>query len=146
MCSSHLPNVKAMPRSKAKDQGGLLSHPIIIRVTAAEFKRLDDLRKDRDVKTIGDIVRKILSNQKVKIFHQDVSMSKPMEEMALVRKELRSIGININQITRSFNQDHSEVKRAFYSLKAAEQYTKVGAKVEELLVMISKFAEQWLQK
>ena len=135
-----------MPRSKAKDQGGLLSHPIIVRVTAAEFKRLDDLRKDSDVKTIGDIIRNILSNRKVKIFHQDVSMSKPMEEMALIRKELRSIGININQITRSFNQDHSEVKRAFYSLKAAEKYAKVGEKVEELLVMISKFAEQWLQK
>jgi len=135
-----------MPRSKAKDQEGLLSHPIIVRVTAAEFKRLDELRKDSDVKTIGDIIRKILSNQKIKIIKQDLSISKPMEEMALIRKELRSIGVNINQITRSFNQDHSDVKRAFHSLKAAEQYTKVGDKVDELLVVISKLAEQWLQK
>ena len=135
-----------MPRSKAKDQEGLLSHPIIVRVTATEFKRLDDLRKDSDVKTIGDIIRNILSNRKVKILHQDISISKPMEEMALIRKELRSIGININQITRSFNQDQSDVKRAFHAIKAAEQYAKVGGKVEELLMMISKFAEQWLQK
>ena len=135
-----------MPRKKAKEQDNILSRPIIIRVTAAEFKRLDDLRRESDYKTIGDIVRKILANQKIKIFYHDVSMNKPMEEMASVRKEIKAIGININQITRHFNQEHSDANKAFYALKAADQYVKVGTKVDELLSIISKFAERWLQK
>lgn len=135
-----------MPRRKAKDQDSLLTHPIVVRITAAEFKRLDDLRKESDYNTIGEIVRKILSNQKIKIFYHDVSMNKPMEEMALVRKELKAIGVNINQITRHFNQEHLDTGRAFYAMKATEQYSKVDAKVDDLLSIISKFAERWLQK
>jgi len=135
-----------MPRKKAKEQEAILSHPIIVRVTASEFKRLDDLRKKSDYKTIGDIVRKILSNQKIKIFQQDVSMNKPMEEIASVRKEIKAIGININQITRHFNQEHSDTNKAFYAIKAAEKYAVVGAKVDHLILLISKLAEQWLQK
>jgi len=69
-----------------------------------------------------------------------------MEEMALIRKELRAIGVNINQITRHFNQDHSDIKRAFYALKVSEEYAKVTPKVEELLSFISKLAESWLRK
>ncbi|MEQ7801967.1 plasmid mobilization relaxosome protein MobC [Pedobacter sp. ASV1-7] len=69
-----------------------------------------------------------------------------MEELALIRKELRAIGVNINQITRSFNQDRSNTKRAFYTLKAADQYQKIDAKVDELLIIISKLAGKWLQE
>ena len=135
-----------MPRNKAKDQESLLSRPIVIRVTESEFNRFDKLRKESDVKTIGEIVRKILAGQKVKIVYQDASLNKPMEEMALIRKELRAIGVNINQITRHFNQDHSDIKRAFYALKVSEEYAKVTPKVEELLSFISKLAESWLRK
>lgn len=73
-------------------------------------------------------------------------MNATMEELALIRKELRAIGVNINQITRSFNQDKGETKRAFYVLKVADQYKKVDEKVEHLLMMISRLAEKWLQK
>jgi len=73
-------------------------------------------------------------------------MDATMEELALIRKELRAIGVNINQITRSFNQDKAETQRAFYVLKAADQYKKVDEKVEQLLTIISRLAERWLQK
>ena len=73
-------------------------------------------------------------------------MDATMEELALIRKELRAIGININQITRSFNQDKAGTHRAFYVLKVADQYKKVDEKVEQLLTIISKLAERWLQR
>jgi len=135
-----------MSRKKAKDQDSILSHPIIIRVTENTFNRLEEIRRDSDYKTIGEVARNILSNRKIKVFYQDISMNAPMEEMALIRKELKAIGVNINQITRSFNQNKTETHQAFYVLKVADLYKNVDEKVDRLLVIISQLAEKWLQK
>jgi len=67
-----------------------------------------------------------------------------MEEMALIRKELKAIGVNINQQTRYFNSTKSEAQKAFYVIKTADLYKQVGSKVEELLVIINRMAEKWL--
>jgi hypothetical protein len=135
-----------MPRKKAVNQEEVLSHPIIIRVTETVFNRLEELRKDSHYNSIGEVARRILSNRKIKLYYKDISMNGPMEEMALIRKELKAIGININQLTRSFNQGKTGAHKAFFLLKAAEQYQTVGEKVDRLLTLISQLAEQWLQR
>lgn len=135
-----------MPRKKKKDQEQVLSHPIIIRLTKESFEKLVALQKQSDCASIGEVARRILTNRKIKIYQKDVSMNGPMEEMALIRKELKAIGVNINQITRTFNQDKKETRRAFYVLKTADLYQNVDAKVERLLELIAKLAEKWLQK
>ena len=66
--------------------------------------------------------------------------------MALIRKELKAICININQLTRGFNQDKAGAYKAFYLLKVNERYQAVGEKVDRLLVLIAQLAEQWLQR
>jgi hypothetical protein len=135
-----------MPRKKAKDQQQVLTHPIIIRVTRTVFERLDAKRKESDCTTIGEVARKILSNKSIKCFYKDISLNPVMEELAQIRKELKAIGININQITRTFNQDKAENHRAFYVLKVADQYKMVDAKVDRLLTLVSLLAEKWLQR
>lgn len=135
-----------MPRKKAINQEQLLTHNLIVRITETVFNKLEKMRVESNSESIAEVVRNILSNRKIKIFQQDISMNAPMEEMALIRKELKAIGININQITRTFNQDKAETHRAFYVMKVADLYKNVDAKVERLLVIISKLAEKWLQK
>ncbi|MET3115450.1 hypothetical protein AAKU52_003199 [Pedobacter sp. CG_S7] len=135
-----------MPRKKLKDQDAILSHNLIIRVSEKLFKRLEKLYGVSDCQSIAEVARKILSNDRINCFYRDVSLHTPMEEMALIRRELKAIGININQITRSFNQDKAETHRAFYVLKVADQYKKVDEKVDRLLIIISQLAEKWLQK
>lgn len=135
-----------MSGKKAKDQEELLSHNLIIRVTETTFKRLEKMHKESHYASIAEVARRILSNQQIKLFYTDVSMNAPMEEMALIRKELKAIGININQITRSFNQDKAGTHREFYVLKVADLYKNVDEKVDRLLVIISGLAEKWLQR
>ena len=135
-----------MPRKKAKNQDNILSRPIIIRVTEATFKRLDGIRKQSRQPTIGEVARKILSNKQIKLFYFDITMNPIMEELALIRKELKAIGININQITRTFNQEKSSPNRNEYVVKIAKEYQKVDEKVERLLLIISNLAEKWLQR
>ncbi|MEJ7558147.1 MAG: mobilization protein [Pedobacter sp.] len=135
-----------MPRKKAVNQQELYTCSIRTRVTQTTFERLEKIRKESDCASIGEIARKVLSNEKINCFYRDVSLNAPMEEMALIRKELKAIGININQQTRHFHTSEKEAQKAFYILKTTELYTKVGTKVEELLIIISQLADKWLPK
>jgi hypothetical protein len=135
-----------MPRKKLSNPDDILSHPIIIRVTGPMFKRLEKLQQESDCQSVGEVARKILSNEKLNCFYRDISLNAPMEEMALIRKELKAIGININQQTHRFHISGSESQRAFYVLKTAELYKKVGERVELLLIIISQLAEKWLPR
>ncbi|HEK22401.1 MAG TPA: mobilization protein [Bacteroidetes bacterium] len=135
-----------MTRKKAEKRDELLTHPIILRVTETVFKRLEKLQQESNCQSVGEVARKILSREKILCFYKDVSLNAPMEELASIRKELKAIGININQQTHRFHISDSEAQRAFYVLKTADLYKKVGEKVDTALVLISKLAEQWLQR
>jgi len=135
-----------MPRKKATNQDALLTKNVIVRITETTFNKLEKMRVESGSASMAEVIRRILSNRKIKLLHQDNSLNAPMEEMALIRKELKAIGININQITRTFNQDKAETHRAFHVMKVADLYKNVDERVEKLLVIISQLAEKWLQK
>lgn len=137
---------KGMTRKRAEKREELLTHPIILRVTETVFKRLEKLQQESNCQSVGEVARKILSREKILCFYKDVSLNAPMEELASIRKELKAIGININQQTHRFHISDSEAQRAFYVLKTADLYKTVGEKVDTALVLISKLAEQWLQR
>lgn len=135
-----------MPRKKSTHPEALLTHFVRTRVTEKVYLRLDKISRNSDCHSVGGVARKILSQEKITLFYKDITMNATMEELALIRKELRAIGVNINQITRSFNQDKTETKRAFYAIKASDQYQRIDVKVDELLTIISKLADKWLQE
>jgi len=134
-----------MARKKAADQEALLSQPVRTRVTHAAWEKLEKIMKESGCQSIGEVARMILSDQPIKCFYLDVSLNAPMEQMALIRKELKAIGININQQTRYFNMSKNDAQRGFYVLKTVDLYMEVGYKVEELLTIVNQLAEKWLQ-
>ena len=135
-----------MSRKKSKDQDSLLTHPIIVRLTETQYKKLESIRKESDIKTIGEVVRKILSNRPIKLLHKDITMNGPMEEMASIRKEIKSIGININQQTHRFHISQNDTERAFHAMKTSDMYKSIEPKVDQLLAIISKLSKKWLQE
>lgn len=135
-----------MPRPLNKNQEQLLRHNIIIRVDDATNERLNKLVKESNCRTVAEVARRILSRERINCFYRDASMSGPMEEMALIRKELKAIGVNINQQTRYFNACKSAAEKNFHSDRTLELYAKVDHKMERLFVLISKLAEKWLPR
>ena len=73
-------------------------------------------------------------------------MDGPMDELTGIRKELKSIGTNINQQTKYFHTCDDDIQRAFYTSKTSELYKGIDAKVDRLLILISQLTEKWLQK
>lgn len=99
-----------------------------------------------DCQSMGELARRILSKERITYFIKDASMDAPMEELSRIRKELNAIGTNINQITHSFHNTDLANQKTLHALKVAEQYKKVGDKVDQLLAIVSQMAKKWLQK
>src|SRR3546814_218485 len=135
-----------MPRRKVSNRGRLLSHPVRTRLTRKNYNRLEEIARNSNCSSVGEVARKILSRQRIVVFHRDISMNGPMEELALIRKELKAMGININQQTKYFHASQSSAERAFYALKTAELYRSIEGKVDRLLEIVSALAEKWLSK
>ena len=123
----------------------LLTRPIVIRLTEEAYGRLEKMVSDSDCVTVGEAARKILANQKITILHRDVSMDAHMEELAGIRKELRHIGININQVTRHFHSSGDDRSKLIDAMRITDLYKKVDEKVESLMSIVSKLAKKWLQ-
>lgn len=134
-----------MPRKKAKNQEMLVSRPIIIRVTEETFSKLDEIRVSSNCQSIGEVARNILTRKRILMLHRDISMNGTMEELASIRKELKAIGININQQTKSFHLSKSETEKTFHFIKTAEMYKSIDGKVDYLLSIVSKLTLKWLR-
>lgn len=124
-----------------------LDYPLRTRVDKKSLKRLEKLLSTGTCQSMGELIRKLINREKINCVYTDTTMNAPMEELISIRKELRSIGININQITRSFNQEKTrESSRQYYIMQVADLYKKVDIKVERLLVMVGELTEKWLQR
>ncbi len=135
-----------MPRKKSAEPEKILSRVLRIRLTDAAFNRLEKISKSSDCRTVGEAARKLLSKEKITLFYKDITLNSAMEELALIRKELRAIGININQITKAFHSDKREQSQIIQVAKVVQLYEKVELKTDTLLLIINRLAEKWLPK
>lgn len=134
-----------MPRPKLAEENKL-EHVISIRVSEKLYKKLLGLKEKSDWRSICELSRRILSNERIVLFNIDASMNGPMEELALIRKEVKSIGVNINQQTHHFHISQSASERAYYVMQTEQSYQKVDMQVAHLLQIVNKLSLKWLQK
>lgn len=144
--SGILQNQVTMGRKRSPYPAKLLTKQVAIRLSQPAYNRLEKFQEQSDCRTVAELGRRILSNEKITCFHKDASMDAPLEELTRIRKELNAMGTNINQITHSFHIADTTNQKVFLALKVAEQYKKVGDKVDRLLVIVSELAKKWLQK
>ncbi|MET0573457.1 MAG: mobilization protein [Pedobacter agri] len=135
-----------MSRPKIKNEADKLSHYLRIRVDESTLQRLKLMQGKSDTKGISQLARKILMEEPVHLLHRDVSMDGPMEELALIRKEIKAIGININQQTYYFHKSRSRAEKMFYVERTARLYSAIEGKINRLLELTEKLAKKWLQK
>src|SRR5690349_164110 len=135
-----------MGRKKILDSELALSRTLILRVNTKTIKKLETLLTESDCQSLSDVARRILLERKITVYHKDISLEAPMLELIRIRKELHAIGVNINQITHSFHTSENGNNKMFQALKVAEEYGKVGDKVDELLGMVASMGRKWLQR
>lgn len=123
-----------------------LPYRVETRVDEAKYKELNELLSRSDNQTMSELLREILYNRKITVITRDGSVDKIMEALSAIRSELNAIGVNINQVTRYFNSDPDPRQKLQYASKVAEQFTTVGGKVDQLLIIVAQLSEKWLPK
>lgn len=135
-----------MARAKQRNSEKLLKHVLRIRINEKTFKRLEKLVATSDCRSPCAAARKIITGERINVFHRNDEMGEVMEELAMIRKEIRSIGININQQTHFFNSSDQVSQKWFYVNRTLELYKPINEKIERLLEIVNQLAIQWLQK
>jgi hypothetical protein len=133
-----------MSRPRATERDQLYSYPIRTRVDKATRERLEKLLAESACQSIAEVARKILAREKVLCLYKDISMNGVMEELSGIRKELKAIGVNLNQVTKAFHSAKNENQRAFYVLRQTELSKIVEQKTDRLLVLVAKLTQKWL--
>ena len=134
-----------MRKGQTKGEKGL-SKPVRTRLTQAKYAELEQLARQSKGETICSIARKIIQDQPIKVYHYDESLDLVMEELAANRAEIRSIGININQMAKLFNTYSDFKVKAMYAKHGYERYLKLEANIETLLTRMDELAKRWLSE
>jgi hypothetical protein len=117
-----------------------------VRISQRFHDRLEEIRKNSNCQYISEVVRRILYREEIIWYHKDASMDSTVAELALIRKELNAIGININQITRHFHGADTANQKIIQAIKVVEEYKKVGHKLDRVMDVTSEITKKWLQK
>jgi hypothetical protein len=134
-----------MRKGQTKGEKGL-TKLVATKVTRAKYHELESLAGQTKGETISSIVRKILQNRQVKLYIHDESLDLVMEELAANRAEIRSIGININQMAKLFNT-YSDIKvKTMYAKNGYERYLLLETRIEKLLAVTEKLSHRWLSE
>jgi hypothetical protein len=122
-----------------------LTEVITTRFSKPAFVRLQKLMGRSNVRTMGEFIRAIVLKEKINWYHKNAELESLALEFAQLRKELNSIGRNINQITKYFHQAQAGQK-IVQALKAEGEYRKVENKVNELLKLMERVTTVWSRK
>jgi hypothetical protein len=134
-----------MRKGQTKGEKGL-TKLVATKVTKTKYDELEGIAGKTKGETISSIVRKILYDRPIKVYNHDESLDIVMEELAANRAEIRSIGININQMAKLFNT-YSDIKvKAMYAKNGYERYLLLEERIEKLLSITEKLAVKWLSE
>ena len=121
-----------------------LKHRLYTRVNDQKLEELRALLRRNPQADMSGLIRDILYNRPVRVITRDTTLDDVMEELARLRTEIRSIGVNINQITRLFNTFPEMQRKQLYARIAFKEYQAMEPKIEQLLAIISKLGKRWL--
>lgn len=134
-----------MRKGQTKGEKGL-TYPVMTRITKAKYDELKTIAAKTKDETVSGLIRNIIHNRPVIVYTHDETLNLVMEELAALRGEIKSIGININQVTRLFNTYPEERRKEFYAKIAFNQYWGIETKIDRLLTIVSKLAKKWLSE
>lgn len=127
------------------DSTAKLAKRVTIRISDSFYKRMEEWLEKSNCQTLSELARSILYREEIIWYHKDVRLESTALELAEIKRELNSIGKNINQITHRFHIADLPTQRLALALKVVQEYQKVGMRVDKLLLISSDISKKWLQ-
>jgi hypothetical protein len=132
-----------MTKKKLINRDELLKYKVGVRFDEKTYNQLKSWVEQTNTATVGELVRKIVTNEKVTFYTRDISMKEPTDELIRIRKEINAIGVNINQITEFFHTADSPQQKLFHALKVADNYQQVTEQVYLIWKQVTEMSNRW---
>lgn len=135
-----------MGRKKINPETKRLTIKVQTRLDPDAYALLTARLQSTDTRSISELARRILSNQKIHTFTKDISLDAPLEELIHIRKELNAIGTNVNQLVKYFHQSDPNTHKNEPLTRLLTELKSVQMKSDVLITLISQLGNKWLQK
>jgi len=118
---------------------------ITLRLTDKEYTELAGNWKNSTVRKLSDFVRRLMFGRKLTVYTRNKSLDELLEELALLRRELKAIGVNFNQAVHRLHMlDHAPQMQVWVE-RFGRDRNRYFALFEEVCRKINSVSEQWLQ-
>lgn len=135
-----------MTRRKLINRDELLKYKVGVRFDEKAYNKLKSQVQQSNASTVGELVRKIVTSEKVTFFVKDISMEEPTAELIRIRKEINAIGRNINQLTEAHHTSGSLDEKITHLLEVDKLYRQVAGKVCEVWKQVTEMSLKWSAK
>ncbi|NLR68482.1 plasmid mobilization relaxosome protein MobC [Chitinophaga varians] len=126
-----------------KRKGLQLPHVIPIRISEEKYRELSGLLQQSHCRSMSELLRKIIDNRKIIVGNVDQGNRLMLEELALIRKEVLAIGVNINQATRRVNSERLPADRLGHALEIVRLFQQADERISRLFTLMAKLSERW---
>jgi hypothetical protein len=124
----------------------IFKHVLHTKVDDETYQKLRILLDQNPHNGMSNLLRAIITQRPVILHTRDHTFDNFLEELARLRAEIKSIGININQMTRKFNTYPEPHRKALYAKMAFQQYLAIEPKIDRVIGLITQVFKTWLQE
>ena len=117
-----------------------------IRLKPSEVERLNKRYKKSTFQNLSEYGRAMILGEPVTVIHRDKSMDEVLEELALLRRELNSVGNNLNQAVRNINSAHGLPDSRLWMNLLTIINGKLEPSITQIKERMTKYADLWSQK
>ena len=132
-----------MTRKKLINREELLKYKVGVRFDEKTYHKLKSWVEQSNASSIGELVRKIVTNEKVTFFVKDVSMEEPTAELIRIRKEINAIGRNINQLTEAYHASVAIQEKDAQVVRAVVLHQQVSSELKEVWKHVIEMTTKW---
>jgi hypothetical protein len=119
---------------------------IKVRLKPSEEKTLNNRFKKSTFQNLSEYGRALILGKPVTIIHRDKSMDEVLEELTLLRRELNSIGNNLNQAVKNINSAHGFPDTRLWMNLLTVINGKLDPSISEIKERMNKYSDLWSQK
>ncbi len=117
-----------------------------IRLTGAEYQRINSGFQQSTKRKLSQYVRSILLDKPITVYTRNRSYDDFVAEIILLRNELNAIGNNFNQSVKKLHTMHHEAEIKAWALMNENSKQLFFKKVEEINLKIAQISDKWSQE
>jgi hypothetical protein len=117
-----------------------------VRLKPSEYEAMENRFKKTTFQSLSEFGRAMILGKPQTILYRDKSMDDTLEELILLRRELNSIGNNLNQAMRNINSAHGHAETRLWMGLLSVINGKLEPAIQQIKTKMNKYADLWLQK